>query len=822
MARSSFGGSDTQALAILPPSLNGGVVKCAPNLTVGTAWSAQVGGDQYVDLTLPGGGACMVRTDANGFVRAMLGPDGVNEGIWVDLGSGTRFYLRTSDPVTVAQEQVSGLVDELAGKLDETEAISTYLPQGGLPPIQQVSPTSQETIVSILDAGSGFSASNAASSNVNDTGDFVTGTQSAWAQTKGDGTETLIQNLGVPAADATDKFIKIRFKGNNLTGYNSIKFRAGNGAFSSYWEWTLALTGTSSTVDENSWQVDTLNWQTATKVGNPTRSGLTAWAIVIKDNNTGVQNVIHLDGISLVDDGGATWPVAPITITFDDSYDGVYKYARPAMDKYGFRGVVYPIWGSIGTAGRMTAAQIVALRDISGWDIGSHASTTAVHDSVNSFRDFTPAQLDTEFAAAKAAAYALGIRTSDHLAYPQSKYNDAVVLEVRKYFASARTTFSQNLETIPPANVMWLRSKTVHWDTDTVPVMKALIDAAQVNRTWLILDWHQLVTAAPGPVFEYLSSNFALVMDYIASLGIPVRTIGEVLATKTQQGTQAPSSSTGFFGDGSDGFGAFDGTTTVAGTSLAGSVYSLARDVWLTSATLSNNVTVDTSRFRLFVRDALTITAGSKISNDGNDAVTTVIGAGKGSRTAGGSGNGGSSVLSGSGNAGAGSTAALGGSGGAGGASTGGGTGGGAIGGANTNPTGQSAPRQAASALSCTPQGLAALWLAGAGGGGGHAAASSQGGAGGGGAPVLIVAARTLVNQGTISAKGGKGGDATLNAGAGAGGGGGGGGGALLLVYGSRTGTGTTDVTGGAGGALAGTGAAGAVGAAGSVYYIRA
>ena len=98
--RSNFGGADTGALAIQAPAGNSGVVKSAPLITTGTAWSAATGGTQYTDMLLVGGGAsAVVLTDSNGFVRAFQGPDGVNEGLWVDLGSG-RFYLRTTDALS--------------------------------------------------------------------------------------------------------------------------------------------------------------------------------------------------------------------------------------------------------------------------------------------------------------------------------------------------------------------------------------------------------------------------------------------------------------------------------------------------------------------------------------------------------------------------------------------------------------------------------------------------------------------------------------------------------------------------------------------------
>lgn len=101
MARSNFGGTDASGIAVLPPHDNAGFLKIAANLTGGTAWSAQTGGTQYTDLIVPGGGTTTVRTDADGFVMAMQGPDTSPplEGMWVSFAGGARFWLRASDPL---------------------------------------------------------------------------------------------------------------------------------------------------------------------------------------------------------------------------------------------------------------------------------------------------------------------------------------------------------------------------------------------------------------------------------------------------------------------------------------------------------------------------------------------------------------------------------------------------------------------------------------------------------------------------------------------------------------------------------------------------
>jgi len=97
MARSNFGGTDSAAWVMGAPSTHGSFAVSSPNLTGGTAWDSATGGTQYTDLILVGGGATTVRTDVDGFVKAMQGPDGVNEGMWIDLGGGSRFWLRTTD-----------------------------------------------------------------------------------------------------------------------------------------------------------------------------------------------------------------------------------------------------------------------------------------------------------------------------------------------------------------------------------------------------------------------------------------------------------------------------------------------------------------------------------------------------------------------------------------------------------------------------------------------------------------------------------------------------------------------------------------------------
>ena len=290
-----------------------------------------------------------------------------------------------------------------------------------------------------------------------------------------------------------------------------------------------------------------------------------------------------------------------------------------------------------------------------------------------------------------------------------------------------------------------------------------------------------------------------------------------------------------FFGDGADGAVTVTQSSNPAWQSKSGSgattLMTLIRDVYFTDLTLDASggvFTIRTAGFRIFVSGTLTLGTGIVIQHDGNAAAAGVagvnltaatVGTATGAGSAGGVGVAATQATAITASIATTNTSATA-HGGTGGASTGGGTGGGVAGGTTANAATNGRPSSTINAIQ-TRGTNGTAWTGGGGGTGGTAAASSTGGGGGGGAGIVAIFARTIVNNGTIRAKGGAGGNATLGAGAGAGGGGGGGGGAIILVYMTSGSTvGSTDVTGGTGGTLAGTGATGATGSSGLVWQV--
>jgi hypothetical protein len=266
------------------------------------------------------------------------------------------------------------------------------------------------------------------------------------------------------------------------------------------------------------------------------------------------------------------------------------------------------------------------------------------------------------------------------------------------------------------------------------------------------------------------------------------------------------------YGDGADGAVTFDGSSAYSFATYSSAIYTLTRDVWATTVSVSSGYTVITAGYRIFATTS--INAAGNIHNNGSNGSGAVAGAGGlgGFFKAGGAGAAGLLAAS----AGAAGTAQatptantwVGGVGGRGGQGRLNNIGfnGGVITYANvTTP----ANADGGSKVTSNYVNYLTRYVVGAtnwqmtpsiGGGGGAksvtgTAASS--GAGGGGGGICFLAAPIITGNGTISANGGSGGSAAGTGGS-FGGGGGGGGGVVCVI--AKTSAITPTATGGTGG----------------------
>jgi hypothetical protein len=302
------------------------------------------------------------------------------------------------------------------------------------------------------------------------------------------------------------------------------------------------------------------------------------------------------------------------------------------------------------------------------------------------------------------------------------------------------------------------------------------------------------------------------------------------------------------FGDGSDGVIIMDGVLPhTEFSSLSINVYTLTRDLFAQTLTVNLNITLNPNGFRIFTSGDLIINGeiaangnvggtGATSTSSATGAVGGIAGAAAHSSgslvgslpgVAGGDG-GGRATNGAGGTAGTNVAKSLGaaGSGGGGGGSSSTHSGGGGGNGGSKTGTVYNVPRSQQGAYNLfdtQPSSTLAVLNGsavggGGGGGGGATGGNGAGGGGGSGSPggFIVIFSYRIINNGFISADGGAGGNGGNGTalpsepnGSGAGGGGAGGaGGVIILVYGIKTGSGTTIANGGAGG----TGGTGGVG----------
>lgn len=114
-----------------------------------------------------------------------------------------------------------------------------------------------------------------------------------------------------------------------------------------------------------------------------------------------------------------------VVLTFDDGYDDNFTFAKPILEKYGFRGTFFIISNKIGQAEYMNEEQIKELSQNN--EIGSHSYS---HPSMVRLSDF---YLEREMKTSKKDLQALIGKTVTSFCYPAGKYNDKAVSKLQEY-----------------------------------------------------------------------------------------------------------------------------------------------------------------------------------------------------------------------------------------------------------------------------------------------------------------------------------------------------------------------------------------------------
>jgi peptidoglycan/xylan/chitin deacetylase (PgdA/CDA1 family) len=296
---------------------------------------------------------------------------------------------------------------------------------------------------------------------------------------------------------------------------------AGDTALTNAWAWTPldpAETHAIRVIKDEEWITYSLPWASAAKIGTPpaTIQTLRVRARTANGNTA----TVRLNAISARP--AAAWPDGVVSITFDDVYADQYTTAKPVMDSYGFSGVLYTIRDLVGP--NISLAHLKEMQDHSGWQISCHGETNLT--------TMTLAEAERDIVYNQRFLFDNGFAGWDHYAWPNGAFDADLERLIAARFVSARSVMGTTgaaggFESIRPTIPYRLRSRSLA-NGDSVAGITTRLDRAKADGSWLILTFHHIVTS-PSSLVEYSTANFTAILDYINSIGIPVRTTSQVL-----------------------------------------------------------------------------------------------------------------------------------------------------------------------------------------------------------------------------------------------------------------------------------------------------
>lgn len=390
-------------------------------------------------------------------------------------------------------------------------------------PIGSIIPKRSST-VTIFQTSHGFANNAGGSANLNDTTDFIFGSQAISCVTDGAGTAKTIKKTAFTNIDASGSLPVIALKINSQTNVAALQLWLGSSNLANYYRWEFKNTATQPWILDGEWAYLVLNWGDATTGGSPSRATITDAQFRIVDNATGTVTT-HFNLIGFIPEQNL-YSHGVVCFSFDDAYESQFTTAKPILDAYGFPATAYVIRDYIGTTNRLTLDQCKKMRDYSHWDISPHTTTGTVH--ANRFTSLTSSQLDEEFKDIKRWINENGFDPRT-IAYPGGEFNATVIDRVERHFIGARTVY-QKPETLPPSRASKIKVGAYLLNSTLTSTITAAIDLAYTNKQMLNIVAHNVITT-PVESTDVSTANFQTIVDYVATKGISVRTIGDVLST---------------------------------------------------------------------------------------------------------------------------------------------------------------------------------------------------------------------------------------------------------------------------------------------------
>lgn len=262
-------------------------------------------------------------------------------------------------------------------------------------------------------------------------------------------------------------------------------------------------------------------------VGEVDWSAIDSAQIVLTDNGLGPV-ALYVAGIYAV----PTQERALISFTFDDTYASTFTRGLKKLSAYRFPATAYLIADIVDDPGRLTTEQLYELRDEHHWEITGHSLTIATHNLPNGLDELDPAELKAEMDGLRDWLDEMGFKR-ETFSYPKGAADHAVRKYVARDYCVGRST-AEGPETIPPRDDYTMRGWSINSEEDDADSVKAAIDRAVAQKSWLMLTWHDIVGGTPDEPTEFSDDEFDEVVDHVRGLQaagkVKIRTVADALA----------------------------------------------------------------------------------------------------------------------------------------------------------------------------------------------------------------------------------------------------------------------------------------------------
>lgn len=214
-----------------------------------------------------------------------------------------------------------------------------------------------------------------------------------------------------------------------------------------------------------------------------------------------------------------TKTIPTVVFTFDDGIKSAFIEGYPYMQRRGLKGTFYVAPYVLGEETNMSLEDCQTAY-ANGWDISNHTYnhvsllTLDKDEAINEITQCRDWLIENNMP-----------RGANHLAYPGGNYDSTVIEAAIEAGCLTSRTVKSGLQTTPVSSCQEVLCKILY-NTTSLETAKGWVDDAISRGSTLVFGFHHLEDE-PSNYVSWPISDFKLLVDYVISKGVLVKTMSE-------------------------------------------------------------------------------------------------------------------------------------------------------------------------------------------------------------------------------------------------------------------------------------------------------